>query len=334
MSKFSIILPVRNGGHYVKECVNSILTQTYPHFNLIVLDNASTDGTLEWISSLKDERIIIHPSSASLSIEKNWARIVGVPKNEFMTCIGHDDILLPGYLDEMNDLISQYPDAALYQTHFSFIDAEGNTIRPCKRVDKIQSPGDFLSGILSMTIDVNGTGFMTRSADYDGMGGIPAYPNLLFADFNLWIELAKRSYKVTSPNNCFSYRLHQSMTTTSTDDKFQASFEQLAGYLLTLKQNDPEFNTVINRHVKDYIGFYCKSFAHRLLRTEFNMRNNMTVYEWARRCNEMLNLLKDNNRFKPSSMASVQLARIIDSNIVSRNLFLVFKKLFPKPLLK
>jgi glycosyltransferase involved in cell wall biosynthesis len=74
MKKFTIILPVRNGGKYAKECVNSILAQTLNDFNLTVLDNCSTDGTLQWITALNDERIIIHPSSNPLSIEENWGR--------------------------------------------------------------------------------------------------------------------------------------------------------------------------------------------------------------------------------------------------------------------
>ena len=62
MAKFSIILPVKNGGEYVKECVNSILSQSLQDFNLIVLDNCSIDGTLEWLRSLEDVRIKIIPS--------------------------------------------------------------------------------------------------------------------------------------------------------------------------------------------------------------------------------------------------------------------------------
>lgn len=334
MQKFSIILPVRNGGNYVKACVNSILAQTYPQFNLIVLDNASTDGTREWIRSVQDDRIVIYPATEPLSIEKNWARIVTVPKNEFMTCIGHDDILLPGYLDEMNKLIQQYPDAGLYQTHFNFIDAKGYLIRSCKRVDEIQYPKDFLRHILCMSIDVNGTGFMVRSADYDKMGGIPAYPNLLFADFALWLELCRISYKVTSAKNCFSYRLHHSMTTTSPDDKFHQAFEVFVKYLYSLKQAEQAFNEVINQHAAAILSYYCKSFSHRLLRTDIKMRNNMTVNGWAKKCDSFVNLLVEKNSYKPSGMASVQLASVIDSHTFTRKLFLIFKKIYAKPVLK
>jgi len=334
MTKFSIILPVRNGGDYVKECVNSILSQTYPHFNLLVLDNASRDGTLEWVRSIKDERIVIYPSSESLSIEKNWARIVTVPKNEFITLIGHDDILLPNYLEEMDSLIQQYPDAALYQTHFNFIDAKGETIRPCIPVEKIQAPKDFLSHILEMTIDVNGTGFMVRSDDFNRIGGIPQYPNLLFADFTLWLELTRISYKVTSEKNCFSYRLHQSMTTTSPDEKFHIAFEFFVQYLASLKHADNALNEAINKQAKFILSFYCKSFSHRLLRTVLKTRNNITVKEWAQKCNGFATLLIDNNSFKPSTIASVQLAGIIDSTAFGRKLFLLFKKIYSKPVFK
>src|SRR5579872_3781791 len=96
VAKYSIILPVRNGGHYVKACVGSILAQTFVDFELLVLDNCSTDGTTEWLSTLKDPRIMIFPAEKPLTIEENWGRITRIPKKEFITLIGHDDILYPG----------------------------------------------------------------------------------------------------------------------------------------------------------------------------------------------------------------------------------------------
>ena len=79
--KYSIILPVRTGGHHVKECVASVLTQTFSDFDFIILDNCSTDGTIEWLNSVNDNRIKIIPSETPLSIEDNWGRIVKVKKN-------------------------------------------------------------------------------------------------------------------------------------------------------------------------------------------------------------------------------------------------------------
>jgi glycosyltransferase involved in cell wall biosynthesis len=334
MRKFSIILPVRNGGNYVKECVNSILSQQYPHFNLIILDNASTDGTSEWISSLQDERVIVYPSKASLSIEDNWARIKQVSRNEFMTCIGHDDILSPGYLDEMNSLINEFPDASLYQSHFVFIDAQGKMIRPCIPMEQNQHAPAFLRDMLLMQIDVNGTGFMIRSNNYDKIGGIPHYPNLLFADLALWLEACRLSYKITSNKNCFSYRLHQSMTTTSSDNKFHEAIEMLVSYLGFLKRKDTELGQVIDQYASVLLSYYCKSFAHRLLRTGLDRRGHMLVKDWVKKCDHFHSSLLGDKKGKPSDQPSVKLAMFIDSNPVTRNLFRVFRKVYSKPLLK
>src|SRR4029078_5164379 len=123
--KYSLILPVYNGGEYVKECVQSILSQSFSQFNLHVLDNYSTDGTLEWLSSLKDERIKIYPAERFLPMEENWQRILSIPRNEMMTIIGHDDLLDSNYLASMDAFIQKHPDASLYQAHFRFIDQQG-----------------------------------------------------------------------------------------------------------------------------------------------------------------------------------------------------------------
>src|SRR5260370_4622558 len=165
-----IILTVRNGGHYDKECVNSILQQTLNDFSLIIMDNCSTDGTTEWVSSLEDPRVIVYPADRPLTIEENWGRITGVPKNEFITLIGHDDLLDKNYLVVMDALIAKHPRASLYQTHFRYIDSKGTLIRRCKPMDEQQSPSEFLSFFLEGIIDTMGTGFMMRAADYDALG--------------------------------------------------------------------------------------------------------------------------------------------------------------------
>lgn len=327
--KFSIILPVRNGGEYVKECINSILSQTFPDFNLHVLDNSS-DNTLEWVQSLNDERIITYPSERPLSIEENWARIKTIKINEFITLIGHDDLLSPDYLKVINGLIDRHPHASLYQTHFRYINAKGEEIRKSRPMAEKQSTPEFLAFFLNNMIDSMGTGFMMRSSDYDMVGGIPLYPNLLFADFELWIKLIQKSYFVTSFEECFSFRLHQSTTATSSDLKFQEAFKQFIFFLIEQKKN-PELNKVIERYGINFIAFYTKVLAHRLLRTPMQKRKGKTVAGLIAECKQYADELVPDNDFNPYTNFSVQLAKQIDSNLVSRSLFLGFKKLYSKP---
>lgn len=334
MPKFSIILPVRNGGEYIKECIQSILAQSYTDFDLVILDNNSSDGTLEWVRAIPDNRIKLYPSQRSLTIEENWGRIVAVPKNEFISLIGHDDILNKDYLQTMQMLISNYPDAGLYQSHFTYINSTGDKIRSCKPMAEIESAEDFLKKFLANEIDVMGTGFMMRSKDYDLLGGIPLYPNLLFADFELWINLSKLSYKATSLKECFSFRLHQSTTTVSPDIKFHQAFERFIFFLQALKREKESFNSIITLKAGDFLSFYCRGLSHRLLRTPINKRDGLTVTVFINNCKQYAKLLGVENVFKPSKIFSIQLAKIIDSNSFTRFVFLSFKKIFPKPILE
>jgi glycosyltransferase involved in cell wall biosynthesis len=333
-AKYSIVLPVRNGGHYVKDCIGSILSQSLPAFDLLVLDNCSSDGTLEWLRSLTDPRVKIYPAEKPLSIEDNWGRITSVPRNEYITLIGHDDILDPHYLANMDKLISRHPGASLYQAHFRYIDSQGATIRNCKPMDERQSPEEFLSFFLAGLIDNMGTGYMMRSADYDAAGGIPPYPNLLFADFELWIELSLHSYKATAVEESFAFRLHQSMTTTSSDLKYQYAFDRFVTYLEKLQREHSSMQESVQRYVLIFLMAYCKGLSHRLLRTPLEKRNGQTVAAFVAGCCAYANRLVPGNDFNPYSLFSIRLARMIDRFVLTRGLFLLFKRLYPTPIIK
>lgn len=333
-NKYSIILPVRNGGKHFKECVRSILSQSYRNFNLHILDNYSTDGSSEWVISLKDDRIILIYSKESLTIEESWKRIVSINKNEFITLIGHDDLLHKNYLAVMDQLISTYPDAKLYQTHFNIIDENGNEVRKCKPMKEREDASQFLESLLSNNFDVFGTGYMMRSKDYDEVGGIPLYSNLLFADFELWIQLTRLSYKATSLQECFSYRLHQSATKSSPDVKMHEAFSRFIHYLKKIKEEDSNLNEVIRQYGITFLYKYCQGLSHRLIRTPLSKRDKLDVRSFINKCKEYANSLVPENDFDPDSVPSIRLAKFIDSNSLTREIFLWFKKLYPKPILK
>ena len=329
---YAIILPVRNGGDYVKECVNSILAQSLQDFTLHVLDNNSTDGTMEWLSSLKDDRIKIYPSGKNLLMEENWGRIVSIKKNGFMTIIGHDDKLDPGYLKIMDGLIRKYPAASLYQAHFRFIDAHGNITGKCKPMEEIQYAPGFISSIFTGSIDTMGTGYMMRAKDYDAIGGIQPYPNLLFADHELWIRLTSIHYKATAPEECFSFRIHQSVSRKADAVKYIHAFYRFMDFFKEMKLKDEKINNVIAEYIPGYIKYYCRSLAHRLLRTPGKQRNGITVAGFIDRCKNYVHELAPGKDLDPSGEFSIRFAKQIDSNIFTRRLYLLFRKVYKKPI--
>lgn len=329
--KFSIILPVRNGGKLIKECVYSILNQIITDFNLVVLDNNSIDGTYQWLQTIDDNRIILLPSTVSLSIEDNWTRIVRIPKNQFITLIGHDDLLDKHYLAEMEELIKKYPDASLYQSHFRFIDGKGSELKKCRSMRSSYDSSELLEAILTDSLDTMGTGYMMRAKDYDKLGGIPPYPNLLFADHTLWISLASLSYMAVSDKECFSYRINQSVSKLSGASKYIDAFFLFLDFLVSQKEKNSEMQKVIDSTIPAYIHTYCRSLAHRLLKTPLNQRNSKTVCEFIEKCKEEAIRLSPKNDFHPMKDPSIRIAKLIDNNLLLRNLYLLFRRFYSKP---
>ena len=329
---YSIILPVKDGGDYVKECVNSILSQSFHDFTLHVLDNNSSDGTVSWIQALNDERIEIYPSKDSLPMEENWGRIKSIPRNEFMTIIGHDDLFDKQYLAVVNTLIQKHPDASLYQTHFRFIDSNGEVVRKCKPMPETQSSAEFLKSILTNTLDTMGTGYMMRSSDYDKLGGIQPYPNLLFADHELWLGLTAFSYKATAGEECFSFRIHQSISRKSIAAKYIRAFFLFMDFLKEMKLKDQRINETVSGHISEYINYYCRSLSHRLLRTPVSEREGMSVAYVIEQCKKYADELAPGNQFYPSRQFNIRLAKMIDDHILWRKLYVWFRKIYKKPI--
>jgi glycosyltransferase involved in cell wall biosynthesis len=333
MSRFSIILPVRNGGNYIGECIQSILSQSVKDFDLLILENNSTDNTIEIIESFQDQRIKVYPSEKPLSIEENWSRALTVPAGEYITLIGHDDLLDENYLGVMDELIKKHPRASLYQAHFRYIGPSGEIIGKCRPMAEVQEPADAVYNFLSGKTDL-ASGFMMRNSDYKSIGGIPPYPNLLFADLELWIQLACKSYLAVTRSECLSYRKHPVSTTKSSADfSYVNSFERLISFLAALEDKRPDLQPAIAAGGGILLRQYCQGITHRMLRTKRKTRKNLKVADIINRFRDYGVRLGVEN-FEPLDSRSVRMGRLIDSNSVLRAVFLVFKSIYKKPVLK
>jgi len=320
-------LPVKNGGEYVKECVNSLLLQSYGNYNIIILDNCSTDGTGEWIKLLNSPKIIYYGADRDLTIEQNWARIKAVPKNEYMTMIGHDDLLHYSYLQQMDDLIEKHPAASLYQVHFDYIDENGKFIRDCLPMKEVQFAHEFLADQMKRQIDSTGTGYMMRSSDFDEMGGMPSdYPNLIFSDYQLWITLMLLGYKATSSKRCFSYRIHQSVSRITSGVAYQEAFFKYCAFLSDLAGKNSKVHEIIILCGRSFFYYYCEALSHRILKTPINERT-IKVSDFIKACESTAKKLIPDQRFKPLCKFRIWVAKLLDQTSPGRKLFKIYRKL-------
>ena len=231
---FSIIVPLYNSARYLAETIQSILAQTYPHFQVLGLESCSTDNTVAILEGFHDPRIQIIPSDHRLSIEKNWARILDLPLADYMTIAGHDDRFEPGFLQEIVRLIQAEPQASLYTTHFNLIDSEGAELRPCIPTPYYETADEYMYARQRYNRNSFGMGYVMRSDDYKRIGGIPPVPGLLFADDLLIYLGAKLGVKVCSPEFLFAYRYHH--RSSSYGSPLEEMYQGGKGYLLKLTQ--------------------------------------------------------------------------------------------------
>ncbi len=245
-AKYAIFLPVRNGAVYVREAIESVIAQTQEDWILVVLDNASSDGTAELASGYGHPRIHVHRSTISLPIWESWHRVWAMLADGsvdvvYATIIGHDDRLLPTFLEAIDQLTVDHPRASLYQTAFDMIDERGKIIRPCRPIPTIESSADFLASRLWGLRDSVGTGYVFRPADYVAVGGIPNLPLLLHADDLLFARLAGISFKATSRVSECLYRLHRgSASHRLTLDRLEAQVAAIEKYVELLREEYPD----------------------------------------------------------------------------------------------
>jgi glycosyltransferase involved in cell wall biosynthesis len=257
--KYTIVLPVHNGGSYVRACMASVLAQTVSDFDLVVLENRSTDGTAEWLATLDDPRVTVLPAERPLTIEENWGRILVIPKGTYLTTIGHDDLLDADFLATIDALIEENPQASLFQTHFRLIDENGAFLRPCRPIPFRESGAEFLAARLRARRDSFGTGYIMRSTDYEQVGGIPPYRGLLFADDALFMQLSLRSWKATDPHERFSYRSHrQSASSGAVPTDIVSAARHYVDFLTRLRGQHEPIDAVLQQHGR--------TFFQRLLR--------------------------------------------------------------------
>ena len=101
---------------YLKQAVESILNQTYKNFEFIIVDDASTDNSWQYLKSLKDKRIKLLKNSKNLGLAKSLNRAIGVASGHYIARMDADDISLPTRFQEQLKFLKRNPNIDLCGT--------------------------------------------------------------------------------------------------------------------------------------------------------------------------------------------------------------------------
>lgn len=101
----SVVIPTKNGMPYIVECVESVLKSSYSNIEVLISDDQSTDGTLEYLSTIEDSRLKVFPSDSSLSMSENWNRAKNLASGKYVKLLCSDDTVLKhGIANQVNAL--------------------------------------------------------------------------------------------------------------------------------------------------------------------------------------------------------------------------------------
>lgn len=107
--KLSVMIPTYNSANYLKDAVNSVLAQNYTDYELIIVDNASTDNTEEIVQEFQDQRIKYYKNKINLGSRGNINRCMELATGEYLRHLCADDILLPGVLGKQVHILDTLP---------------------------------------------------------------------------------------------------------------------------------------------------------------------------------------------------------------------------------
>lgn len=143
--RVSIGLPVYNGERYLAAAIESVLAQTYTDFELIIADNASTDGT-EAICrdyAARDSRVRYRRNPQNLGAAPNYNLVFALARGAYFKWMAHDDLIAPTYLERCVAQLDADPRVVVCYPRAMFIDADDSELGPDIECLHIRNPQPF-----------------------------------------------------------------------------------------------------------------------------------------------------------------------------------------------
>ena len=203
--QLSVVMPVHNALPFLDESIKSILGQTLSDFEFVILDDASTDGSIELLRewARRDERIQLHESTRRLGLSGSSNAVVSKARAPIVARMDADDIAHPDRLRQQWNIITSRPDIAVIGTLCNGIDASGRVVRPRDRWRLLRR---------SAYIPFPHGSAMFRRAAFDEAGGYNESA-VRAEDQDLFSRMAAKGRVVTLPDILYSYRYHSNNAT-------------------------------------------------------------------------------------------------------------------------
>jgi GT2 family glycosyltransferase len=202
--RVSVVMAVCNGERFVREAIESLRNQTSKDFELIVVDDGSTDATPRIVEDLRarDDRIRLHSQSNTGypdALNVGW----GLARGEYVAILDADDLAEPGRLERQRAYLDEHPDVGVVGGALLLVTADG---RPFYVASYPTDAAGVLEG-LQTHCPVGHTAVLMRRSILEEVGGYRSTIPLA-EDYDLWLRVSERYPIVNLPDIVGRYRMH------------------------------------------------------------------------------------------------------------------------------
>jgi len=204
----SVIIPTYNCKDYVQEAINSALAQTYQDFELIVVDDGSTDGTGEVLKRFHSRIRYVYQDNRGISAATN--RGIRMASGQLIAFLDHDDLWVPHKLQCQVAYLDAHPDVALVCTRFSTIGYNGGYLKELEEPFGVPAGQVSFETIFWRCPVLTSTVLVRREALLQA--GLFDETMRWGQDWDMWARLALQSAIVLMPESLVRYRIHAGNT--------------------------------------------------------------------------------------------------------------------------
>ncbi len=210
----SVILPAYNAEKYIRESLESILSQTFSDFEFIIINNGSTDSTVSIVQSYSDPRIKLINNSENLGLIASLNLGLQAARGKYIARMDHDDISYPTRFEKEHAYLESHPDIVIVGTWSTIIDPSGNVIK----IHKNSLRHNVIKYELLFGNSITHPSIMMRRKEILELGGYdPQWINT--EDYNLYSRAVKKYELTNLPEPLLYYRVHGGSLTGSPDSQ-------------------------------------------------------------------------------------------------------------------
>jgi glycosyltransferase involved in cell wall biosynthesis len=213
--KISVVIPLYNHARYIEETVDSVLKQSYRDFELIIVNDGSSDDSEAVVGKIKDERIRYF-SQENQGAARTLNRGVRLARGEYVSILNSDDVYYPERLEECASALDDDPSLSAVFSHLEFIDAGGNFVKYLRGAEENwegHTPETSFKGAHNMVLDLLGGNFLTTTSNlccrrgvFDTVG---FFSDLRYAhDYDFFLRLCSGHKVRLIEKPLVKYRIH------------------------------------------------------------------------------------------------------------------------------